>query len=116
MNIDIDSSSDDNDFFNPPPKRNKGPEQEACNIPRQPPRLAVTQTDRDAVVKKIDKVPTLLLIVDNKKGVCAQYCNWLLHSHVLVICKYFISYNIAYIKVTTTCRRMEFETYTIMLM
>jgi hypothetical protein len=29
-------SSDDNDFVHPPPKRNRGPEHEPDNIPRQP--------------------------------------------------------------------------------
>jgi hypothetical protein len=60
MNIDIDSSSDDSDFVNPPLKRNRGPEQEAFNIPRQSPRPVEMHTFRDAAAKKTDKVPTLL--------------------------------------------------------
>jgi hypothetical protein len=72
MNIDIDSCSDDSDFLNPPPKRNMGPKQEACNIPQQPPRPTEMLTDRDAAAKKTDKVPSLLLIIDNKRGcLCA---------------------------------------------
>jgi hypothetical protein len=68
MNIDIDSSSDDSDFVQPPPKRNRGPEQQACNIPQQPPRPVATHTDREPATKKTDKVSSLLLIADNKKG------------------------------------------------
>jgi hypothetical protein len=46
MDVDIDSSSDDSDFVNPPPKRNRGPEPEVPNIPRYPPRQEATHTDR----------------------------------------------------------------------
>jgi hypothetical protein len=45
MNIDINSNSDDSDFVNPPPKRNRGPEQEGRNIPQQPPRQAAPHAD-----------------------------------------------------------------------
>jgi hypothetical protein len=33
LKIHIESSSDGSDFVHPPPKRNRGPQQEACNIP-----------------------------------------------------------------------------------
>jgi hypothetical protein len=68
MNIDINSSSDDNDFVNLPQKGNKGPEQEVCNIPQQPPRQAVTRIDREATVKKMHKVRLLLSTADDTKG------------------------------------------------
>jgi hypothetical protein len=64
MNIDIDSSSDDSDFVNPPPKINMGPEQEVRNIPRQ----AAMHTDGETTVKKMHKVLLLLSIVDVTKG------------------------------------------------
>jgi hypothetical protein len=82
-NIDIDCSSDDSDFVNLPPKRNMGHEQEVCNTPWQPPRLAVTHTDREVAAKKTDKVPSLLLFVHNKKGVFV---------HNIVIAYHTVSY------------------------
>jgi hypothetical protein len=69
MNIDIASSSDDSNFVNPPLKRNKAPEQEVCNIPRQPTRQAATHTDGEAAMKKMQKVLLLLSIVHVTQGV-----------------------------------------------
>jgi hypothetical protein len=68
LKIHIESSSDDSDFVHPPLKRNRGPQHEPCNIAWQPPRPTVTQSDKEAATKKVDKVMLPLLIVHNKKG------------------------------------------------
>jgi hypothetical protein len=64
MLIDIESSSDDSDFVNPPPKRNRCLEKEVYNIPQQPTRQAVTHTDGEAAANKMWKVLLLLSTVD----------------------------------------------------
>jgi hypothetical protein len=97
-NIDIDYSSDDNDFVNLPLKRNRGPKQEVCNIPLQPSCLAAMHIDKEAAAKKIYKVPSLLLIIDNKKGVFVHSiviaCHtipYLHYVHVSSVTTYHIS-------------------------
>jgi hypothetical protein len=60
MNIHIDSSSNDSDFVQPPPKRNRGLEQQPSNIPQQPQRPSMTHTERVPGMKKIVKVSPLL--------------------------------------------------------
>jgi hypothetical protein len=47
LKIHAELSDDDSDFVQPPPKRNRGPEQEPCNIPGP---------DREAPLKKAQKV------------------------------------------------------------
>jgi hypothetical protein len=68
MNIDINSSTDDSDFVNPPLKKEQGPEQKVHNIPWQPPWQAATHTDREAVVKKTNNVLILLSTIADTKG------------------------------------------------
>jgi hypothetical protein len=60
MNIHINFSSNDNDFVQPPLKRNRGPEQQPSNIPQQPQRPPVKHTERVPGTKKTIKVPSLL--------------------------------------------------------
>jgi hypothetical protein len=60
MNIHIDSSSDDSDFVQPPPKRNRGPKQQPSNIPQQPQRQPVMHIERVPRTKKTIKVSPLL--------------------------------------------------------
>jgi 8-oxo-dGTP pyrophosphatase MutT (NUDIX family) len=68
MNIDIDSISDDSDFVNPPPKRNRDPEEEVHNIPWQPPRQAATHADGEAAAKKTQKILLLFSTIHDTKG------------------------------------------------
>jgi hypothetical protein len=55
LKIHFKPSTDDSDFAQPPSKRNRGPEQEPCNIPRQPLQPTEAQPDREAPAKKTDK-------------------------------------------------------------
>lgn len=57
MNIGITSSSDDNDFVNPPVKRNRGPEHEVRNIPRPPTRQSAMHSYGEAVAKNAEYIP-----------------------------------------------------------
>jgi hypothetical protein len=60
MNIHIDFSRNDNDFVQPPLKRNGGPEQQPSNIPQQPQRPPVKHIERVPRTKTTIKVPPLL--------------------------------------------------------
>jgi hypothetical protein len=64
----ITSSSDDSDFVNPSPKRNRGSEPEVHNIPWQPTGQAAMHIDGEAAAKKTQKVLLLLSLVDVIKG------------------------------------------------
>jgi hypothetical protein len=116
MNIDIDSSSDDSDFVNPPLKRNRGPRQEVHNIPRQPPRQEATHADGEAATSKMQKVLLVLSTLDDTKGYLCTILKLLdtqSHNYIMYMLHQLQR---STFKQTTIWRSMKFGNYTIMLM